>query len=358
VCRNRPPRRADYPSEENSMPDLLHRRDLLASAGLFAGAGFLGAATGCQRNPDASAGAVDDGDYSDEEYVWLCCNVNLPLFKAHDHPALFQVAKELGVQVSIKGPDTDNVRELIAAIEQTAARQPAGMMIVGWNPALMTEVINRTVESGIPVVCVDADMPESKRLAFVGTDWYDLGVRQGQAMVKAVGKRQGKVAMLGLTEQAIDVRAFNGFRSIIEPAGLEPMEPQNDEGKQRKATEIASALIQANEDLVGMAGFDSESGPGIGQAIKEAGRAGKIVATCVDAEPQHLQLLKDGVLTACVGQKRELFTYLGVKALFEVNRNRIKFTKDDKQLGIAPIPENYYTGTYTVTQENVDFILG
>jgi hypothetical protein len=36
-----------------------------------------------------------------------------------------------------------------------------------------------------------------------------------------------------------------------------------------------------------MAGFDSESGPGIGQAIKEAGLAGKLVATCVDAEPQH-----------------------------------------------------------------------
>jgi ABC-type sugar transport system substrate-binding protein len=116
-------------------------------------------------------------------------------------------------------------------------------------------------------------------------------------------------------------------------------------------------MIQANEDLVGMAGFDSESGPGIGQAIKEAGRGGRIVATCVDAEPQHLQLLKDGILTACVGQKRELFTYVGVKALFEVNRARISFTKNDKELGIAPIPENYYTGTYTVTEDNVDYFL-
>jgi ABC-type sugar transport system substrate-binding protein len=67
-----------------------------------------------------------------------------------------------------------------------------------------------------------------------------------------------------------------------------------------------------------MAGFDSESGPGMGQAIKEAGKAGKIVATCVDAEEQHLRLVKEGVLTAAVGQKRELFTYMGVKALFEL----------------------------------------
>jgi ABC-type sugar transport system substrate-binding protein len=338
------------------MNNQLRRREILASMGLMGGAGLLGGLTGCQRNPGSQT-AADSEDYSEEEYVWLCCNVNLPLFKAHDHPALYKVGEELGVKVSVRGPDTNNVRELIAAIEQTAARRPSGMMIVGWNPALMTNVINQTVNDGIPVVCVDADVPESKRLAFVGTDWYDLGVRQGQAMRRALADRKGKVAMLGLTEQAIDVRAFAGFRSVLEPAGLELLEPQNDEGLQRKATEIASAMIQAHENLVGMAGFDSESGPGIGQAIKEAGRAGEIVATCVDAEPQHLQLLKEGVLTACVGQKRELFTYMGVKALFEVNRARVSFTKNDSKLGIAPIPENYYTGTYTVTKENVEYVL-
>ncbi len=61
------------------------------------------------------------------------------------------------------------------------------------------------------------------------------------------------------------------------------MEPLQDEGKQSKAYEVASGVLQANPDLVGMAGFDSESGPGMGQAIKEADRAGKVVATCVEA---------------------------------------------------------------------------
>ena len=42
------------------------------------------------------------------------------------------------------------------------------------------------------------------------------------------------------------------------------------------------------------------------------------MATCVDAEAQHLRLVKEGILTAAVGQKRELFTYQGVKALYEL----------------------------------------
>ena len=55
-------------------------------------------------------------------------------------------------------------------------------MVVGWDPNALIPAIDRAVESGVPVVCVDADVPGSKRLAFIGTDWYDLGVRQGEAV--------------------------------------------------------------------------------------------------------------------------------------------------------------------------------
>ena len=104
----------------------------------------------------------------------------LPLFVAHDHPALFQAGRELGVRVTIAGPDTVDIPGLVAAVEQTAARRPTGMMVVGWDPSALIPAIDRAVESGIAVVCVDADVPGSKRQAFIGTDWRDLGVRQGR----------------------------------------------------------------------------------------------------------------------------------------------------------------------------------
>ena len=237
------------------------------------------------------------------------------LFVTHDHQALKVAEQAFGVKTSIAGPDTIDIPGLITAIEQPAARKPAGMMVVGWDPEAMIPIINQVADQGIPIVCVDADVPKSKRLSFIGTNWYDLGVRQGEAMVKAFDGRKGKVALVGLIEQAIDQQAFDGFRSIAVPAGLDCMEPLQDEGKQSKAYEVAAGLLQANPDLVGMAGFDSESGPGMGQAIKESSRAGKVIATCVEAERQHLELLKAGVLTACIGQKRELFTFIGVQAL-------------------------------------------
>src|SRR5580693_4525105 len=237
------------------------RREALRSASALAGATLLASWAGsansyAQSNEKPSSAS---GTQSNEEYVWLSANANLPLFVAHDHQAL--------------------------------------------------------------------------------------------------NGKKGKVALLGLIEQTIDQQAFSGFRSVAAKAGLTCLDPQEDKGNQAEAARVAAAIIQANPDLVGMAGFDSESGPGFGQAIKEADLAGKLVATCVDAEPQHLRLVKEGVLTAAIGQKRELFTYQGVKSLYELRHSTLKFTKDDKAAGVVGIPINYNTGTYTVTKDNVDLFI-
>jgi ABC-type sugar transport system substrate-binding protein len=264
---------------------------------------------------------------------------------------------ELGVTTTIAGPDTVDKPGLVAAIEQTAARKPAGMMVVGWDESLLIGPIDRAIDAGIPVVCVDADVPRSKRFAFIGTDWTEIGVRQAEGLVKALGGRKGTVAMLGLIDQNIDVLAFAGFRSVAERAGLTVLPPEHDQGKQDVATRMAAAILQREKGLVAMAGFDSESGPGIGQAIKEAGRVGQVIGTCVDTSPQHLRLLKDGVLTVCVGQNRELFTYMGVKVLHDIVHSPFRFRPDERAAGRTPVPINYNTGTYTVTRENVDLFL-
>jgi ABC-type sugar transport system substrate-binding protein len=340
--------------------DKLTRREALKTAGLLTGAGLLGALTGCEKPPQSTTtptGGTAKAVNPNEEYVWLSANANLPLFVAHDHPALQLVGAELGVKVTIAGPDSIDIPGLVAAIEQTTARRPAGMMVVGWEPSAQIAPINQAIDKGIPVVCVDADVPASKRLAFIGTNWFDLGVKQGEAMVKALQGRKGKIALLGLIEQTIDQDAFAGFRSVAEKAGLTCLEPQQDKGNIAEANRVAAALLQAHPDLLGMAGFDSESGPGMGQAVKEAGKIGKVIVTCVEAEAQHLQLLKEGALTACIGQKRGLFTYMGVKALYEINHSPLRFTADDKAAGVSPVPVNYNTGTYTVTAENVDLFL-
>ncbi|MEK7751218.1 MAG: substrate-binding domain-containing protein [Acidobacteriota bacterium] len=332
----------------------MRRRRLLT---WMAALGGSAAACGCARKGPAPAAKARKADFSSEEYVWLSANAHLPLFVAHDHPALFEIGRELGVKVTIAGPNSVDLPGLVAAIEQTIAGRPTGIMVVGWDPSALVPAIDKAVDSGVPVVCVDADVPASKRIAFIGTDWYNLGVQQGRAMVAELRGRTGKVAMLGLIELHTDQQAFAGFRSVVEKAGLQVMEPQQDKGNQAEAARVAAALLQAIPGLVGIAGFDSESGPGIALAIKESGKVGKLVGTAVDAEEQHLAALKEGALSALVMQKRELFTYYGVKALFDCVHSPLRLTKDDRKAGVSPIPVVFSTGTCTITRENLEVFL-
>lgn len=328
------------------------RRDALVLGGGLAGGAVLSSFFRQEGRGGGGPGGRKAG--KDLEYVWLSAHRNLPLFVGRDHPALKLAGEELGVTVTIAGPDGVDKPGLVDAIEKTTARKPAGMMVVGWDEKLLVKPIDNAIAAGIPVVCVDADVPKSKRYAFIGTDWTEIGVRQAEAMVEALNGRKGTVALLGLVDQNIDVLAFAGFKGVAEKAGLTVLPPEHDDGKQDVATRVSAALIQREKNLVGMAGFDSESGPGMGQAIKEAGKAGKVIATCVDTSEQHLKLLREGVLTACVGQNRELFTYMGVKVLHDIAHSPFQFTPEERAMGRTPVPINFNTGTYTVTRDNVD----
>ena len=170
--------------------------------GMFSAAGgaLLGLA-GCEKPPGAATatggGSTAKASYADEEYVWVSANANLPLFTKRDHPALRLAGEELGVRVTIAGPNSVDIPGLVAAFEQTAARKPTGIMVVGWDPSALVGPINSTIAAGIPVICIDADVPASNRIAFIGTDWFDLGVRQARGMVAALGQKKGEVALLG-----------------------------------------------------------------------------------------------------------------------------------------------------------------
>jgi hypothetical protein len=65
---------------------------------LAGGAGWFASCRQAENPASSGAGATPKADYSSEEYVWISPHANLPLYKAHDHPALELAAKELGVK--------------------------------------------------------------------------------------------------------------------------------------------------------------------------------------------------------------------------------------------------------------------
>lgn len=291
-----------------------------------------------------------------EEYVMVTTAVNLPLYVNHDQKAFRQWGEKNGVRISILGPSEWDVPAQIATLEQVIPGKPAGLLINGTDPGIAV-VIRKAVEAGIPTVVYDSEIANSNRHCFIGSDWYEMGRLQGERMAKLTGGK-GKVACMGILGMENMEAGFKGFQDALKKfPGIEFIGKYDDKANVETAAKITADLLAAHPDLAGLGGFDSNSGPGMALSVKEAGKGGKIKITTVDAEPEHLRLVKEGVIHYLVGQKRELFTWMGAQLLFNMRHKTLQLSNDDSRAGVVPIPKTIITGSVEIDRSNVDEFL-
>ncbi|GAB4025573.1 substrate-binding domain-containing protein [Spirosoma gilvum] len=288
-----------------------------------------------------------------EEYVMVTTAVSMPMYVNHDQATFLRWGREHKVKVSILGPADWDVPAQINTIEEVIGTRPAGLLINGTDPAI-GPALNKAVAAGIPTVVYDSDIPNSKRHAFLGTDWYEIGKMQGNEMVRLLGGK-GKIAYMGILGLTNMEAGFRGLLDVVKNyPGIEIIGKFDDKANVEDAARITSDLLAAHPDLAGLCGFDSNSGPGMGLAVKEAGRVGQVKITTVDWEPEHLQLVREGVIQMLAGQKRELFTWYGAQFLYDMVHQTNRLSAHDEQAGITNIPTAVNTGLLRITKENVD----
>jgi ABC-type sugar transport system substrate-binding protein len=322
---------------------------------------FVGA---CELPPRReSTGKVDKSSTDtttqilNEEYVMVTTAVTMPMYVNHDQAAFIKWGQHMNVRVSVLGPADWDVPAQINTIEQVIGTRPTGLLVNGTDPAI-AQVINKAVLAGIPTVVYDSDVPNSNRHAFLGTDWYEIGKMQGEEMVKLLNGK-GKIAYMGILGLTNMEAGFRGMLDVFKQyPGIEIVGKYDDKANVEEAARITADVISAVPDIAGFCGFDSNSGPGIALAVKEAGKAGRIKITTVDWEPEHLALVKEGTIQLLAGQKRELFTWYGAQFLHDMVHRTNKLSNNDRAAGITNIPMEINTGLLRITQENVDQFIG
>lgn len=288
-----------------------------------------------------------------EEYVMITTAVTMPMYVNHDQATFKRWGKARNVKVSILGPAEWDVPAQINTIEEVIGTRPSGLLINGTDPAI-GPVIDKAVAAGIPTVVYDSDIPNSRRDAFLGTDWYEIGRMQGEEMVRLLNGK-GKIAYMGILGLTNMESGFRGLLDVLKKyPGIEVVGKFDDKANVEEAARITADLLAAHPDMAGLCGFDSNSGPGMALAVKEAQRVGRIKITTVDWEPEHLQLVREGVIQMLAGQKRELFTWYGAQFLYDRVHQTNRLSASDNQAGITNIPTSVNTGLLRITKENVN----
>ncbi len=105
----------------------------------------------------------------EERYVFIATNINLPYWQ-EAQAGLTDAAKQMGVKAEFDGPEKLDPQEELADFKKAMDSKPSGILVSVSKPDLFQDSINSAIAVGIPVIAVDADAPDSKRVLFIGTD--------------------------------------------------------------------------------------------------------------------------------------------------------------------------------------------
>ncbi len=119
------------------------------------------------------------------------------------------------MQAEVVGPETYDAQAEREEFQRILAKKPAGVLVSAGNADLITPVINAAVESGIPVVTIDADAPQSRRLFFVGTNNYEAGQMGGRLLIKLLNGK-GTVVFFTIAGQKNLEDRLDGYRAALE----------------------------------------------------------------------------------------------------------------------------------------------
>ena len=296
-------------------------------------------------------GSTTGSGGDNEEYVFIGVSVGNPYW-VDARLGMEDKARILGVPSEMRGPTGNDPNQQIKEFEQVLVRKPAGIMIAPASDALRPS-INRAVESGIPVVCIDTDDPLSKRYTYIGTDNYNAGLQTGQLLAKAVGGK-GEVAILTIPGQSnLEARTRGCKDALANYPDISIVKIGNDQALSDEAQKVARSILQAYPDLAGFGCVDAAGGEGCAIALQEAGRVGKIKIIAMDRNETTLQYIEQGLIEASIAQRTYTMAYLGLQMLYDLHHNNIKLVNRWQEANIVPLPNTVDTGTLVITKANV-----
>ncbi|MBM4019275.1 MAG: substrate-binding domain-containing protein [Planctomycetes bacterium] len=310
---------------------------------------LLPAAGGCDRpQPAGPPGAKRDA--SSQLYIEVSALGSLDYF--YDHKLGMELAgKALGVRTEYTGPSDYDMAAMITVFEQAIARKPDGIVVVGFEPSLGA-IIDKAAEAGIPVVTVDADLPGSRRIAFVGTGNHRAGLEGGRKLAELLGGK-GKVALMTKPGQSNLEERIRGYQDALrQHPGIEVVQVADTQSDPTVAAQAAAALLQKYPDLAGIACVEAAGGNGAAMAVREAGKAGKVRIVAMDRGNDVLESIREGVISATVVQQTALMPFYAVQILYNLNNADIPITTNNAAAGITGAPAAIDTGVVIVDRSN------
>jgi simple sugar transport system substrate-binding protein len=249
-----------------------------------------------------------------------------------------------GVDTEWTGSDRSDVGEMVTAMRRAIDHGANGIAVSLIDPTLFNGLTAHALARGIPVVAYNADGGRgNKRLAYVGQDLYESGLKFGARIAELVGRGDVFIFIATPGQQNIQPRV-DGALDALRDAGRQVRPHVVATGTNVKAErrKIEQTYLR-NRKLKGLFAVDGGSTQGVAEVMRvhDLHRHG-VRAGGYDLLPETLRAIGDGRLDFTIDQQPYLQGFIPVLQLFFVRYS-----------GGLVSPADTNTGLLFVTRQNV-----
>ena len=236
------------------------------------------------------------------------------------------------------------------AIENYITQKVDGIVLVAIDVNGVKPAITAAKQAGIPVVAVDAQIPDGDNAAFVGVDNLKAGEEIGQHTADYVKQNMGgsaKLGVIGALNSFIQNQRLDGFKKALAASGVKVdiVDTVDGQNVQDVALTASENLMTANPSMTALYATGEPALIGAVSAVTSQGRTGDIKVFGWDLTAQAIEGIDAGWVAAVVQQDPATEGKVAVETL-------LKLKKGEKVPAIINVPVTI------VTKANVDQFRG
>ena len=283
---------------------------------------------------------------ADKEIAVIVKTTNSDFWQNVKKGSTAAIANLQGYSTTFQGPAAEtDLAATVSLIENAINRKVAGIVLAPSDPDALIPVIKKAWEAKIPVVLIDSAVSDAGKgyyQSFLATDNKAAGELSAKTLIEKIGTT-GKVAIMSYTAgSGSEIGRVGGFTEYLKAhSKLQIVGPFYSNSQMGTALNQTTDVLAANPDLKGIFGANEPTAIGMGRALAQAGKAGKVVAVGFDGNSDLQGFVKDGTLEAIAVQSAFEMGNLGVKTVVELI--------DGKK-----VPAFRDTGVLMVTKKNID----
>ncbi|HZR64098.1 MAG TPA: substrate-binding domain-containing protein [Terriglobales bacterium] len=296
--------------------------------------------------------------HSGETYILIAANIKVPYWQSAG-AGFAQAASQIGVAYIFQGPDNYDPNGERDSFDGAMQRKPAGVLVSVADPKAMKDSIDKAIAAGVPVITIDSDAPESKRLFFVGTNNYQAGMIGGKRLAQEL-KGKGNVVVYTMPSQPNLDERMRGYKAALESSpGIKITHIVDIKGDPRVAYDSTNQFLgnDKKEHIDAFVCLEALSGKEVASVLSSYNVKDKTIIA-MDTDADTLQWIQKGVIAATISQKPYTMAYVGLQMLDTLHHHPPKTLDSDwAHDTLAPVPAFVDTGSALVDKSNVDSFL-